>query len=81
MRSGLPGVIITDHQGKEQPMEYAGANVLHQALHLNPRVWPRAKEFLPERFLVGPEDELHPDPAAYRPFEHGPRNYIGQTLV
>ena len=81
MRSGLPGVTITDLQGNEQPMDYAGANVLHQALHLNPRVWPRVKEFLPERFLVGPEHELHPDAAAYRPFEQGPRNCIGQTLV
>ncbi|ROW11887.1 hypothetical protein VPNG_04989 [Cytospora leucostoma] len=81
MRSGLPGITVTDHQGNEQPMEYAGANILHQALHVNPRVWPRANEFLPERFLVGPEDDLHPDPAAYRPFEQGPRNCIGQTLV
>ncbi|KAI1760407.1 putative cytochrome P450 [Hypoxylon sp. FL1150] len=71
----------TLHCGIEQPMDYAGANVLHQALHLNPRVWPRADEFLPERFLVGPEDEMHPDPAAFRPFEQGPRNCIGQTLV
>ncbi|KAI1212618.1 putative cytochrome P450 [Annulohypoxylon truncatum] len=81
LRSGAPGITITDLQGNQQPMEYAGANVLHQALHLNPRVWPRATEFLPERFLVGPEHELYPDPAAYRPFEQGPRNCIGQTLV
>ncbi|KAL1848728.1 hypothetical protein Daus18300_013518 [Diaporthe australafricana] len=81
MRSGLPGFTVTDHQGNEQPMEYAGANVLHQALHLNPRVWPRANEFLPERFLVGPEHELYPNPAAYRPFEQGLGNCIGQTLV
>lgn len=81
MRAGLPGVTVADLQGNEQPLEYAGANILHQALHLNPRVWPRPRDFLPERFLVGPEHELHPDPAAYRPFEQGPRNCIGQTLV
>lgn len=81
MRGGLPGVTVTDLQGNEQPMDYTAANVLHQALHLNPRVWPRAHDFLPERFLVGPEHELHPDPASYRPFEQGPRNCIGQTLV
>lgn len=81
VRSGSPGVTVTDLQGNEQPMDYVGANILHQALHVNPRVWPRAKEFLPERFLVGPEHELHPDPAAFRPFEQGPRNCIGQTLV
>ncbi|KAI1855547.1 hypothetical protein JX266_000412 [Neoarthrinium moseri] len=81
MRAGLTGVTVTDLEGSEQPMDYVGANVLHQALHVNPRVWPRPREFLPERFLVGPEDELHPDPAAFRPFEQGPRNCIGQTLV
>ncbi|KAI0479535.1 putative cytochrome P450 [Xylariaceae sp. FL0804] len=81
LRAGLPGITITDLQGNEQPVEYVGVNVLHQALHLNPRVWPRASEFLPDRFLVGPEHELYPDQAAYRPFEQGPRNCIGQTLV
>ncbi|PHH67383.1 hypothetical protein CDD81_152 [Ophiocordyceps australis] len=81
VREGAPGVSVTDLKGNEQPMEYCGANVLHQALHVNPRVWPRPDEFLPERFLVGPEHELYPDPAAYRPFEQGPRNCIGQTLV
>lgn len=81
VRSGLQGITVTDHQGNEQPMEHIGANILHQALHFNPRVWPRANEFLPERFLVGPEDELYTVPAAYRPFEQGPRNCVGQTLV
>lgn len=81
VRSGVPGFTITDHQGNEQPMDYVGTNILHQALHVNPRVWPRPKEFFPERFLVGPEDELYPDPAAFRPFEQGARNCIGQTLV
>ncbi|CAI6078352.1 unnamed protein product [Clonostachys chloroleuca] len=82
MRWGAPGTFITDLQGNLQPMDDSvGANILHQALHLNPRVWPRADEFLPERFLVGPEDPLYPVDAAYRPFEAGPRNCIGQTLV
>lgn len=79
--SGSPEVTVTNLQGNEKPMDYVGANILHQALHVNPRVWPRAKEFLPERFLVGPEHDLHPDPSAFRPFEQGPRNCIGQTLV
>lgn len=81
VRRGVPGTTITDHQGNEQPMGYVSANVLHQALHVNPRLWPRPKEFLPERFLVGPDHELYPDPAAFRPFEQGARNCIGQTLV
>lgn len=81
LRSGSPGIPVTDHQSNEQPRDHVDANILHQALHVNPRVWPRAKEFLPERFLVGPEGKLHPDPAAWRPFEKGPRDCVGQTLV
>ncbi|KAK8859210.1 hypothetical protein PGQ11_009944 [Apiospora arundinis] len=81
MRAGRPGATITDLEGHELPIDYVGANILHQALHTNPRIWPRAKEFLPERFLVEPQHELYPDPSAFRPFEQGPRNCIGQTLV
>ncbi|KAI1358335.1 putative cytochrome P450 [Xylaria arbuscula] len=81
MRAGIPGMTVTDLQGIEQPIQYAGVNILHQALHINPRVWTRPTEFLPERFLVAPGHELYPDPTAFRPFEQGPRNCIGQTLV
>ncbi|KAI0014897.1 cytochrome P450 [Xylariomycetidae sp. FL0641] len=82
--SGTPGgATITDLRGATHPVDgIAGANVLHHALHLNPRVWARADEFLPDRFLAAPGHPLHqPDPAAFRPFEQGPRNCIGQTLV
>ncbi|KAK8053073.1 cytochrome P450 [Apiospora saccharicola] len=81
MRAGRPGATITDLRGNQHPIDYVGANILHQALHTNPRIWPRARDFLPERFLVGPEHELYPDQSAFRPFEQGPRNCIGQTLV
>jgi len=37
--------------------------------------------FLPERWLVGPEHPLYPVKGAWRPFEFGSRNCIGQTLV
>ncbi|KAJ5652032.1 hypothetical protein N7507_009458 [Penicillium longicatenatum] len=72
---------LTDRHGNLYPIDYVGANILHQACHLNPRIWPRAEEFLPERWLVEPGHELYPVPGAWRPFEQGPRNCIGQTLV
>lgn len=81
MRQGRPGVSLTDRHGNLYPMDHVGATILHPAVHLNPRVWPQANEFLPERWLVDADDELYPNPAAYRPFEQGPRNCIGQTLV
>ena len=36
---------------------------------------------MPEQWLVGPEDPLYPPKSGWRPFEHGPRNCLGQTLV
>lgn len=81
MRAGKPGIVVTDRHNNSYAMDYIGATVLHPAVHSNPRVWVRSNEFLPERFLVDPGHELYPDPSAYRPFEHGPRACIGQTLV
>ncbi|KAJ5740972.1 hypothetical protein N7493_000844 [Penicillium malachiteum] len=82
-RGGLAGkqATLTDPNGNLYPIDYVGANILHPACHLNPRVWPRAKEFLPERWLGEAGHELYPVPGAWRPFEHGPHNCIGQTLV
>lgn len=81
MRAGRPGVALTDRHGTRYPMDHVGATILHPAVHRNPRVWPRPDEFLPERFLVQQGHELFPYAPAFRPFEQGPRNCIGQTLV
>lgn len=50
-------------------------------MHRSPKYWPRPDEFVPERWLVGPEHELYPQKGAWRAFEHGPRNCIAQDLV
>jgi hypothetical protein len=81
MRAGRSGVSLNDRNGNRYPMDYVGATILHPAVHRNPRVWPQPHRFMPERFLVGQEHELFPYPPAFRPFEQGPRNCIGQTLV
>ncbi|PWY68371.1 cytochrome P450 [Aspergillus eucalypticola CBS 122712] len=82
MRQGANGLSLADRHGYQYPLaDDFCVVILHQATHLNPRVWPRAREFIPDRWLVEPGHELYPDPAAYRPFEQGPRNCIGQTLV
>ncbi|KAJ5938110.1 hypothetical protein N7454_004452 [Penicillium verhagenii] len=80
-RGGGKGLTLTDRHGNVYPLDDIGANILHPSVHYNPRIWPRAEEFLPERWLVDPGHELYPNPAAWRPFEQGPRNCIGQTLV
>jgi cytochrome P450 len=81
-RDGLPGSTITDEEGEVIPLDRCLVSTNQVALHNNPRFWPRPNEFLPERWLVEPGHELYPgNTAAWRPFEHGPRNCIGQTLV
>jgi cytochrome P450 len=83
VRDGRPGATVTDRNGNTYPVENVGAMIAHRYVHRDPRVWVRPNEFLPERWLVDPGHELYPpqNTGAYRPFEHGPRNCIGQTLV
>lgn len=81
MRAGGGGIVLRDRANREFPMDHIGASIIHRAVHFNPRVWPRPREFLPDRFLVDPGHELYPNPAAYRPFEQGPRACIGQNMV
>lgn len=53
-------------------------------LHSHPEIWPRPKEFLPERWLAQEGDELYSRLAAkyaWRPFEWGPMSCIGQELA
>ncbi|KAL4779091.1 cytochrome P450 [Aspergillus varians] len=81
-RQGRNGITLSDRHGNAYPMDRSmGAEIVHPTIQKNPRLWPRAEEFVPERWLVDAGHELYPNPAAYRPFEQGPRNCIGQTLV
>lgn len=82
-RSGLPEVFIKDLQGSFCPTENMDVLVVHRAVHLNPRIWAKPNDFIPERWLADSNDELYVDAhsGAFRPFELGPRNCIGQTLV
>jgi len=54
--------------------------VSHAIIHRNPNVWGEtANDFIPERWLDGSEADI---PAgAWRAFERGPRNCIGQELA
>ena len=54
--------------------------VSHACQH-DPAYWPRADEFLPERWLAMEGEELWPVAGAWRPFEHGPRACIGKELT
>ncbi|CAN8106030.1 unnamed protein product [Discula destructiva] len=51
-------------------------------LHYDATIWPRANEFLPERWLTGDDGPLHArtEGHVWRPFELGPMACIGQEL-
>jgi cytochrome P450 len=81
MRGGKPDVNIVDDNGTSFPTE--GCYVWQIALLLlrHPKYWKNPDSFMPERWLVGPEDPLYPVKGTWRPFEFGPRNCLGQTLA
>ena len=80
-RAGEPGFSITDSDGRKYPTDGLMVWSNHEAIHRDPAYWPRPASFLPERWLVSPDDPLHPIRGAWRPFEHGPRNCIGQEFA
>ncbi|KAH8698046.1 sterigmatocystin biosynthesis P450 monooxygenase StcS [Phaeosphaeriaceae sp. PMI808] len=80
-RAGKPGINITDDAGNILPTDDAILWILHVEMHRSAKYWPRPDEFLPERWMVSAGHELHPQPGAWRPFELGPRNCVGQALA
>ncbi|KAF2464401.1 cytochrome P450 [Lindgomyces ingoldianus] len=81
LREGCPDLSLVDEQGHQYPTQGCHIWVLSLVMHNSPDVFVRPEEFIPERWLVGPEDPLHPKKASWRAFEWGPRNCIGQTLA
>lgn len=86
-RNGLPGVFLTQPAtGKQLPTEGFVVCTASWLSQRHPETWARANEFVPERWLAREDDEdpLYPPRRAknaYRPFELGPRNCIGQELA
>lgn len=80
-RAGVPGFSIVDSLGHSFPTENFLIWVSSQAVHRDPDWWPQPDTFLPERWLAKTGDFLHPVKGAWRPFEYGPRNCIGQELA
>lgn len=51
------------------------------AVHRLEEFWPEPRKCIPERWIVPEGDPLHPYKGAFRPFELGPRNCIGQEMA
>lgn len=84
MRVGRPGAFLVDETGRRFPTENCSVWTLSLAIHHDARYWVEPESFLPERWLAEPGDRLYVNKtsgAAWRPFEHGPRSCIGQSLA
>lgn len=83
LREGTAGVDIVDPHGRRYPTRGTFIWAIHQALHRNPAYWKRPDDFLPDRWLMKKplDDDLQPIKGAYRPFELGHQNCIGQNLA
>ncbi|RJE23812.1 Cytochrome P450 [Aspergillus sclerotialis] len=80
LRQGDEKTIFTTPDGQVINMKdrliWLGVHSIHHRADL----WLDPDEFHPERFLEGSNYSGH-SPDAYRPFERGPRNCIGQELA
>ena len=80
VRTGSNGDTLS-YDGASIPMEGFIVWSVAYAVHRNPAIWVDPESFRPERWLVEEGDPLHPVKNAFRPFELGPRNCIGQELA
>jgi cytochrome P450 len=65
-RQGIPGFSLTMLYGVALPIEGLLILTSTEATHQNPRVWVRSGDFLRERWLAKPGDELYPPQGAHR---------------
>jgi sterigmatocystin biosynthesis cytochrome P450 monooxygenase len=81
VRKGERGVTLTDDGGNIFPTAGCNIWVVHLAMQRDPKYFVEPDSFIPERWLAEPGDRLYPTKAAWRPFETGQRNCLGQALA
>ncbi|KAJ6089055.1 hypothetical protein N7499_003902 [Penicillium canescens] len=82
IRKGQADFYLTHPEtGKQYPTDGFMLFGLSFGVQRAEEFWPRATEFLPERWLAKEGERLHVRKNAWRPFEQGPRNCIGQELA
>ena len=75
-RRALRDIKIGDYEVPRRTIVLASQYVLHR----DPRYWPQAEEFLPERWLDEAAQEARPK-YAYFPFGGGPRVCVGESFA
>ena len=82
VRAGNTDVYLTSPEtGERFPTEGMMIFGCSIASHRSKDFWVEPERCIPERWLVSEGDPLHPRKNAFRPFELGPRNCIGQELA
>lgn len=89
LRVAVPNAYVIDSTTKAKIPMLADSHpwAVSHMIHRNARFFPRPLEFIPERFIPSqtpfPSAELFTEAGkdAFRPFEKGPRNCIGQELA
>jgi hypothetical protein len=81
LRKGSPEFMFNASDGTRLPTDGFAVITGTAATHYHPDLWPRVNEFLPERWVVPKGHPLYPVKHAWRPFEMGPMNCIGQELA
>ena len=81
IRQGREDVDLVAVDGTHYPTAGCYIWILHAAMQRAAHLWPQPDVFLPDRWLVEPHHVLYPPKGAWRPFEWGPRNCIGQDLA
>jgi cytochrome P450 len=82
IRAGSADFILTHPDtGEHYPTEGMMVFGCSFATHRLEAFWPEPNRCIPERWLVPEGDPLHPRKNAFRPFELGPRNCIGQEMA
>jgi cytochrome P450 len=73
--------IITTCEGNKYQINNSPIYICHKIIHTSTKIWgPDAKVFRSERWLDR-EYVANLPPGAFRPFERGPRDCIGQSLA
>ena len=80
-RLSEPGFSVVAEDNRVYPTEECLVWSSPHMIQRSPDFWPLPDEFIPDRWLVQPGHELYPIKGAWRPFEFGPRNCIGQELA
>ncbi|KAL8724604.1 MAG: hypothetical protein Q9166_007851 [cf. Caloplaca sp. 2 TL-2023] len=77
-RLGKTGFSVVAEDGRVSPTEECLVWSSPDTIQRSPDLWSRPDNFIPDRWLVQSGHQFYPVKCAWRPFEFGPRNCIGQ---